>query len=79
MTFIPDPNTLSVGDALYLTKEYHIENYGTFTVGHEFHLSSAAAVWQYYWASDATSIQVEALDRLGPFFIPKSDLSRVRP
>ena len=79
MTFIPDPNALSVGDTVYLTRAHCIENYGTFTVGHEFHLSSEYAVWQYYWASDADSIRVEDLDRSGPFVIPKSDLSRVRP
>ena len=77
MTFIPDPDALTVGDTLYLTKERFIENYGTFTVGHEFQVSSKYL--QYYPASDGPYIQVASRDQFGIFDIPKRDLSRVRP
>ena len=77
MTFIPDPNTLSVGDTVYLTRAHHIGNYGTFTVGHEFYLSSEYL--QYSSASDGPSFRVKTLGHFEIFDIPKSDLSRVRP
>ena len=77
MTFIPDPGAYAIGDTVYLTRKKRIENYGTFTVGHEFRVSDNNL--HYISDSSMPSIRVEDLDTHDISYIDKRDLSRVRP